>query len=568
MKRRYHIILPLLSLCIAACTKYDERLDTSRADSGIIEVAKNGAYIGGAQIDETVTVRAKIGDPKAEIKIYVSDVEAQILSRGHRTGIVNASAGGKVNVEMDTFNIVIPRKARLGAGTIYFSLNGVNKPALSFTVTRPDILIPNKVFVQPFLFAYSDSVPRSFGGYDYIFPDQLKDGPSGTAIVNSVRKLTYDKDAQVFYFLDYQEGDHRLFIRKIKNGVVTTIAGGGEDYFANSGANLKLGTDDLTNAGNAGLDMDMKPGPDGKLYFVNAFTIRDGVDKPSQYSLIQRIDPNSGQVETLLGNNHRMVEDYYSNDRFNYRGFEDGPQDSAMIGGPNGLTFDNEGNLYFLDGQTLLRRWNKNNGRVETLLGKINRELYEFEDVDAKTYKVVFYSTIEEHSDGFGDEVRFLGARHMVRAGNGKFYIWSSGAGWGYNIVEVNLDTKEASTVIGQPDGSHPMLYTGTFKEVELTYASSFDVDFDGNIVFGFATLYKIDLQAETVAIMAGSQLTSIPPGYTSQRHFMQETQPGNACILGRMNRIVFDQFGNLYVGYDYVAASADVRIVKVIIER
>lgn len=569
MKRYYNILFLLLSTLLFACTKYNDRLDDQEKDSGLIDVRKEGSLIGGAQIDEVVTVRAKIGDGSAAVKIFVSDVEAEILTRGHQTAPINVPNGTPILVEMDTFNIVVPRQARLGAGTVYFSLNGQNKPALAFTVRRPEILIPNKVLVQPYLFAYSDSTPQPGGGFNYIFPDQLKDGPSGTAIINSVRKLTYDKDAQVFYFLDYQQGDNRLFIRKMKDGVVTTIAGGGENYFATTGATLKLGTEDFNIAG--GTSLDMKPGPDGKLYFTNMFTIYPdpSTGQPHLYSLIQRIDPVSGQVETLLGNNGRSVDYYYSNYQKSFRGFEDGPKDSALISGPNALTFDTDGNLYFLDGQTLLRKLDNKSGRLETVLGKINRDLYEFEDSDGKTYNVTLYSPLYEHSDGFGDEVRFNGAMNMVRAGNGKFYIWNAGgSGWGYNVVEVNLDTKEASTIVGLPEGNHSQQFTGTFKEVALSFASSFDVDFDGNIVFGFTTIYKMDLQSETVAIVAGTLPGGFPPGYNSQRHFMQFTHPGNACILGRMNRIVFDQFGNLYVGYDQVAASADVRIVKVIIER
>ncbi len=38
----------------------------------------------------------------------------------------------------------------------------------------------------------------------------------------------------------------------------------------------------------------------------------------------------------------------------------------------------------------------------------------------------------------------------------------------------------------------------------------------------------------------------------------MQHRQPGNNCNIGRPNRIVFDQFGNLYAGYDMVG-DADV---------
>jgi len=549
-------------LCIFSCTKFKDRLDTVNGDSGIIGIVRSGQTIAEAQIDEQVTVYAKIGRAGSDIKMFVSDVEASIVSRG------TSNADG---YQKDTFNIVVPRLAKIGPGSIYFTLNGAVQPSLAFTVKRPDILFAGKVWVEPYLFTYSDSTgsdPNTVGGggWDYTFPDVLRDGSSRVAVVNSVIKLAYDKDAGVFYFLDFQTSDHSLRLRKLKDGMVTTIAGGGNDYFATKGAELKIGTDGFSNNG---LDpLDMRPGPDGKLYFTNRFSTEPDpvTGLPSAYSLIERIDPVTGGVEIIAGNNHRNVEYYYSNTVLNYRGLEDGTKDSAMISSPTGLAFGKEGDLYFIDGDALLRRLGKD-GSIHTILGKVDRMIYDFEDADGKIYHPLFYTAIDEHSDGFGDGVRLSGCKNMVRAGNGKFYLFSlGGGGWDYNIVEVNMDTKEASTIIGLQNGERSNFTTGTFKEVGLTYTSTFDVDFDGNILFGFTTIYKMDLQAETITKM--TSFTDFPPQYTSQRQFMQERQPGTNCIIGRLNRIVFDQFGNLYAGYDQVAASSDVRIAKVVIEK
>lgn len=565
--------LPLLfcglSLFFFSCTKFRENLDAMNMESGIIKIVKDTRSIEEAQIDETITVYAKIGQPGAAIKLYISDVEASIVSRGQGTSIINAQTGGTITVPMDTFNIVVPKAAKIGPGRIYFTVNDIIQPALAFNVKRPDILLPNKVLVVPYLFTYSDSVELSPGNFSYTFPEYLKDGLSGTAVVNIAAKLTYDKEAECFYFIDQQPIDGSYRIRKLKDGMVTTIAGRGTDYFATTGADLKLGTETSNSIGVTA--MDMKPGPDGKLYFTSSFTIdpHPVTGLRSVYSLIQRIDPATGKVETLAGNNGRSVDYYYSNYQKSFRGLEDGGKDSAMIGIPRALTFDKEGNLYFLDGgeysSVLLRKLTKE-GKIETVLGKIGREYLEFVDADDKTYSIIVYSEIQEHNDGFGDEVRLYGTTNMVQAGNGKFYILGQGAGWGTNIVEVNMDTKEASTVVGLPENQLSNYTTGTFKEVGLGLITTFDVDFDGNILYGFTAIYKMDLQSETISQM--TRFTAFPPEYTSQRQFQQHTQPGNNCILGRISSIVFDQFGNLYAGYDNVAASADVRIVKVEIER
>ena len=545
------------SLYFLSCTKFKDRLDTVNGDSGIIGVVRGGQSIAEAQIDEQVTVYAKIGQAGADIKMFVSDVEAPVVSRG------TSNADGYLK---DTFNIIVPHQAKVGPGSIYFSLDGVVKPSLAFTVKRPDILFAGKVWIDPYFFTSSDSTSRQEGGWDYTFPAVLKDGPSRVAVVNAVMKLTYDKNAGVFYFLDYQTSDNSLRLRKLKDGTVTTIAGGGNDYFATTGAQLKIGTEGFLNNG---LDpLDMRPGLDGKLYFTNRFSTEPDpvTGLPSSYSLIERIDPVTGIVEIVAGNNKRNVEYYYSNTVLNYRGLEDGTKDSAMVTSPNALTFDKNGDLYFLDGGVLLRKLNKD-GSIQTILGKVDRMVYDFEDTDGKTYHPVFYTTIEEHSDGFGDDVRLYAATNMLQAGNGKFYILNYfGAGWNYNIVEVNVDTREASTIVGLQSDVRSDYTTGTFKEVGLTYTSTFDVDFDGNILFGFSTIYKMDLQSETITKMTG--FTAFPPQYTSQRQFMQDRQPGTNCNIGRLNRIVFDQFGNLYAGYDQVAGSADVRIAKVVIEK
>jgi hypothetical protein len=550
-----------------SCTKFDERLDTMNKESGIIKIVKHAKNIEEAQIDETITVYAKIGESVATIKLYVSDVEAPIVNRGHSMGSI-PGRGDNVSFSMDTFDIVVPKGAKIGPGSIYFSVNGAIQPALSFNVKRPDILIPNKVLVVPYLFSYSDSTSRGDGTFDYTFPEVLRDGPFGVAVVHMAAKLTYDKERECFYFLDYQRSDATYRIRKLKDGMVTTIAGGGNNYFAATGAALKLGTENPNSIGATGLDM--KPGPDGKLYFTNTFTIEADpiTGLRSVYSLIQCIDPTTGKVEILAGNNGRSVDYYYSNYQKSFRGLEDGGKDSALIGTPRALTFDKQGNLYFIDGGTysgtLLRRLSKN-GSVETVLGKINREYYEFVDTDDKTYSVILYSEIAEHSDGFGDEVRLYGALSMVQAGNGKFYIVGEGAGWGTNIVEVNMDTKEASTVVGLPEGQRTDYTTGTFKEVGLSIISTFDVDYDGNILYGFQNIYKMDLQSETISQM--TKLTAFPPNI-SDRDFMKVTQPGNNCVLGNLSSVVFDQFGNLYAGYNNVSYGVDVRMVKVVIER
>jgi hypothetical protein len=555
------IVILLIAVLLFSCSKYEDRLLQQNQSSGIVQVTQHGVNnIKGAKIDEVVTVYAKIGTQGSTVSIFVGGVEAKPLSHGSRSITVKAETGSNtMQVLVDTFDIKIPAEAKIGRGILYFTLDGKPAPALAFEVFRPDILVPGKSFVDPFLYSYMDSVKIENGSYQYTTPNDLRDGVEGKAVINTVLNLTYDENTNTFYFIDKQPSDGSYRIRKLNNGTVTTIAGGGNNYLATDITQLKL----------TGVT-DLKVGPDGQIYYACEFlTDPDPVTLfGSRYAFISRLNPATGKVEKILGAN-RVIEKYYSRPYDDYLGIEDGPQDSAMIYYPQSLTFDKAGNLYFIDGAadysgsgSLLRRFTKE-GRLETVLGRVNKDVYDFEDADGITYKVPVYSPIEAHDDGFGDEVRLFGAAGLVQAGNGKFYIPCSGAGWHTNIVEVNVDTREASTIIGMPDGNSSSLRTGTFREVDLAGITTFDLDYDGNILFGQGVIYKINLQQEVIAKLAGGGTTQ-----ENLRTLVKHRQPGETAILsGTLSKIVFDQFGNLYVGYMSNTPPTDMKISKIIIE-
>jgi hypothetical protein len=548
-----------MALLLGGCKKYEDRLEVQNRSSGIIRVAtKDSKSINGAKIDEVVTVYAKIGEPGLPVSFFVGGVEAPVLAHGTKyTDLATETGGNSMTVLVDTFNIKIPAQAKIGPGILYFTVNNVLKPALGFEVFRPDILVPGQSFVEPFLFTSMDSIQNPDGTYQYLEPVALKDGAPGKAVINKTLALAYDAASTAFYFIDQEPQGGAYKIRKLYEGSVTTLAGGGNDYMAITAAQLKLSS-----------VRDLKAGPDGQLYFTSIFYADPDpvTGLQAAYATIRRLDPATGKVETLVGGIRKQAEFPFVGP--DYRGVEDGGKDSAMVYYPESLCFDKEGNLYFLDGAneyeggSLLRRYTKA-GRVETVLGKCNKDYYEYEDVDGKIYTGIYYSNITEHSDGFGDEVRLFGGSNLLQAGNGKFYICSSGAGWKTNIVEVNLDTKEASTIAGMPDGQNSSLTTGTFREVALDDINTFDLDFDGNILLGSFVIYKMDLQKETIAKLAGGRKA---PGNT--RDVMRVRQKGEDAVFFLIDRIVFDQFGNLYAGYSTPGIGIDVRISKVIIEQ
>ncbi|SFM86613.1 hypothetical protein SAMN05428949_1098 [Chitinophaga sp. YR627] len=554
-------LILFFALFLFSCRKYEARLEQQNLSSGIVRVTQNGSVgVNGAKIGEMVTVYAKVGEPGAALQFFAGGVAADVISHGSRQIIVQPEAGGQTAaLPVDTFDIQISSTAKIGPGTLYFSLDGKSSAALPFEIFRPDILVPGKSFVDPFLYTYMDSVRQGDGSYSYMLPNELRDGMVGQAVINQVSSLAYDANGNTFYFIDRQPDDNSYRIRQLRQGQVTTIAGGGNNYMATTAAQLKLSAIE-----------DLQPGPDGWLYFSSKFyTDPDPVTGfTARHALIERLQPATGVVEILVGGK-RVIEKYYSRPYDDYTGIEDGSRDSAMVIYPQSFTFDKQGNLYFLDGTaeyagsgTLLRRLNRD-GTLETVLGKIGKEVYDYEDVDGVLYKVPFYYSLDEHMDGFGDAVRLSGASGLVLAGNGKLYIPCSGAGWRQNIVEVNPETLEAATIVGMPEGQQSSLRTGTFREVDLGGITSFDVDFDGNILFGQNIIYKMNLQEETIAKLAGGGTYG-----GDLRALVKQRQSGeNANLTGRLNKIVFDQFGNLYVGFDYNIPPTDMKISKIVIE-
>jgi hypothetical protein len=255
-------------------------------------------------------------------------------------------------------------------------------------------------------------------------------------------------------------------------------------------------------------------GPDGKLYIgINTLIkVRNfqGLDVYINRPEIIRFDPATKIFSPVAGGRTRKA--YTADDT--YSGIEDGKENATLLGATS-LAFDKQGNLYFLDFGALLRKVTPD-GTVSTLMGKLQvtentraRDMITNQPVVTKVYR-----KINERTDGFGDEVRFKDAQKIVVAGNGNIYLHEGIGAHPTNmhyVREINPETKETSTIAGKPEGLPlTMTYTGTFKEVELSAVYSFDVDYDGNIVFSTkpnnleAFIYKMDLQQETIVFLAG----------------------------------------------------------------
>jgi hypothetical protein len=525
-----------LALLMLACNKFDDLQEEKEADSGLVRVQRKGssAFDNSARIGEEIEVYAKVGKPGAALQFYIGDIASTPSMRESRIiNVVNFfEDNDSTLVPVEVFTFKVPEGAKVGVTNVYFTVNGVKHTPVFMTILKPDILYPGKVTVSPFI-----KTKGSLSNEKWI------DGPVGTATMKLPEDIVFDRNTETLYSLeDYSFGGlgkgYGYVIRQIKDNMITTIGGGGTDPEANGTERALMGR-----SGSAKMIL----GPDGKLYIgINTIIkVRNfqGIDVFINRPEIIRFDPASKQFSPVAGGRTRKA--YTADDT--YSGMEDGKENATLLG-PTSLAFDKHGHLYFLDFGAVLRKVAPD-GTVSTLLGKVQvtentraRDMITNQPIVTKVYR-----KINERTDGFGDEVRFKDAQKIVVAGNGNIYLHEGQGVHPTNmhyVREINPETKETATIAGKPEGLPlTMTYTGTFKEVELSALYSFDVDYDGNIVFSTkpnnleAFIYKMDLQQETIVFLAGGATfsdESIP-------------QPGVEARFREPLRIVFDQFGTLY---------------------
>jgi hypothetical protein len=552
MKRLFTLLYLLLIVAFSACrSEYENELELRAGSSGVIKAQT--AEQGIAKRGERITVYTKVGATNADVKIFIGNVEAPILTHGQQTMEVLLSlfADTKGKVLADTFGVVVPETADFGNTNIYITVNGNKSIPFPFLIKKPDILVAGQVTVAP-LYPTPFQTPDGSG----------VDGAPGTATISAVIDMGLDKAGNI-YFIDH--GRYKYFpefnrwerqtdcIRKISNGVITTLGGNGEDEYATNLADLKLRS---INA--------MKIADDGTIYISVTNLTTDMVQYPwdeswqlemtAYHNRILKIDPLTGKVETFVGKKKWACWDLWTTNLV-----LDGPADKAMIGTVRNMELDKEGNLYILDDGTyysssILRKVSPD-GTVTTVAGKLEDEGdYVVYDFNGKDFETLHGGTrpAGNSADGFGKKAVFDYVSGIALAGNGKLYM-SQGAGRVMKdcIREFNPLTKEVSTIIGKPANANAgFVFSGTFKEVDTRAITSLDADFDGNVLIGYdenynaaepRSVYKMDVTKEMVYKISGRYKGNDDANLP---------QPGNSAQMGVISRIVFDQFGKLYVGY------------------
>ena len=164
-------------------------------------------------------------------------------------------------------------------------------------------------------------------------------GPASAAQLSAPNDLVFDADGNL-YFADTLNAR----IRKVDTkGIISTIAGNGERFFAGDGGQATAASFNNTYGINLAIDAE------GNLYVSETFSAR-----------VRKID-RQGIITTIAGTGEQGVSG------------DGGPATEAKINSPGGLAFDSEGNLYISSNAATgldvrIRKVDKN-GMISTFAG-------------------------------------------------------------------------------------------------------------------------------------------------------------------------------------------------------
>ena len=217
------------------------------------------------------------------------------------------------------------------------------------------------------------------------------DGPAFMARFNHPTGVAVDASGTV-YVMD----SGNSLLRKIENGVVSTVAGKLRVAGSANGTGADAQFGRWVNPNGIAL------GPDGNIYVADAGN-----------STIRKVTPQ-GVVTTIAG-------------RAGVEGHTDGRGTAARFNWPNDVALDSQGTIFVVDG-ALIRKIAPD-GTVTTIAGSLS-------DISWK--------------DGTGKDASFNGSRTIAVAGDGTVYVAD-----GYGYIRKGIPAADAPVFLKQPAGGN-----------------------------------------------------------------------------------------------------------------
>ena len=376
----------------------------------------------------------------------------------------------------------------------------------------------------------------------------LRDGPAGTAQFVGPMGVAIAADGSIYVADTY---NHR--IRRIADGMVTTVAGSGPIFYWPS-----LNPDD--HSGGGYLD-----GPAGRALFSFpseiAFAPDGGLLIIDAQNRIRRLSP-IGWVSTLVGNDTYLQLD--------------GPSHLAQFGGLHAIDTDTEGNAYVIDaltgvapGAAFAIRKIDTKGFASTLFSGVpagaggvlsfpsglavaddgavyiaNTGRHQILELRDGELRGVAGTGDEGHADGDHDEATFNLPGAIVIAGDGAFVVADEGNGIIRRIAPVTDEREARVPAVARAKWLPATVERFSGREASFDSASGMALDASGNVIvadFGNHAIRRVAPDG-TVTTIAGGNGEGVRDGPAATAQF---AGPRDVAVHADGSIYVADSLGN-----------------------
>lgn len=481
--RHFFFVPVCLVMFLFSCKKVDDQLESIRSQPGVYDLSPGNAFLG-----DTVKIRGKFHNDPA-LRFFFNGRPARIVGKGTETAHPTGSqVYDDIPIPLEYYFVVVPDSIS-GSVPVTAVFGGLTFPVGNFSVRQPPPLVAGNILVSTYAGKY---------GLNAIHDDSLHKAGFG-----QIETMVVLPDGTI-YTADFDYSTYKCVIRKVADGKVTTIAGGGTEM---EGPGLDVSFGEIK-----GMAVDTK----GDIYLADRSWDINGYP----YSRILKLDKNTHEVSRWAGRELEVTNLPYDSTYLN-----DGPRLSATFYDIGDISFDATGNMYVAD-------YGNNTIRVISTAGMVTSP------VATRPCGGGYCEVLSGYEDGFGPEVRLTGPSGIAVAGNGRVYFNEF-----YVLREMNPLSWEVSTIAGFPNQNWSV--RGPLSTASFYQLRSVAPDADGNLlVVDGSSVLKIDLTERYVYVLAGGGPQGYRDGKGEDATFNQPTEvgfdaKGNFYVADRNNRVI-----------------------------